>query len=983
MARKTTLLISALLTLTATGAFADVAAAQVDPEQLERLRKEQQEILRKSERLEALMQRLKTRYEREGKKEQVDLLEAGLQHIQEAQLLRDAASIRDDLSATAFSEAVRKQRNVVQNLEKLLDILLDRRSVESIAELEKLAAERALAARELEKRQRELQQATNDALMAEPTAAERELLDQLGNLADRERGEAERNNRDAGMRRPFLESALDRVNKLLDQSGRLDRALEEEAGTRQSTQQQRQFDLGELIQQTRDLARDVRNQERQRELGEAATEFGRQTEGNDTTAVQQSKNRLEALANDAPKIPDNGLAGERTDPKWAELGKELRSAPTGETEAERQELGDLAKRGQELANERGEETTARNIENGERLAERAKAIAEQLDAEHRERQAEANAAAGGEPEEPPKAGEKGSPAGKSPAGESLTAAAEALEKARESAAQGDTQKARQQVDRALTQLERARRQHSEANPDAEQLAARMAAESKAAAEELANSPSAESAEQQASDDLQQAAETLRDIQNQVQKARQEGNRTDATAAAENARDDLEQAKATLEQALEQATEGREADLQAAAERQQELAEQAKAAAEAMRDAVENGQLSPQQAKQAQQAMKSAQQSMQQAAESLQNGQQSNAAQQQEQAADQLQQAAQQMQQNRPMNEAQKEQLAAEAKRQEELKDDIVQLAKMLEEQEQQRAKQKLDEAAEAAQRAQEAMERGDQEETREQQEEARKKLEEAAQELEEERDRYQDLRQEELLFKMKEELLAFLEKQRPITQQTKEAQQVAENGRLSRPMRRKLNQLGEEEFELATRIDFLVQALTDEGNMVYQTVLRSNFEDLREIGDRLSGRRPDVGSFTTLMQEDVERRSEDLLAALEREQKRREQERKEKQEQQGDQQGENKFNPQRERLVGLIAELEMLKQLLADTERSNRDLHLLISSRGDERITESEGALVERLAHRHAEITKLFLAIKAAVEETMQSMQDQQGGGQDGEDRGR
>ena len=68
---------------------------------------------------------------------------------------------------------------------------------------------------------------------------------------------------------------------------------------------------------------------------------------------------------------------------------------------------------------------------------------------------------------------------------------------------------------------------------------------------------------------------------------------------------------------------------------------------------------------------------------------------------------------------------------------------------------------------------------------------------------------------------------------------------------------------------------------------------------------------------------------------------------------------------------------------SENDLDVLISSRGDESISESEAALVERLAHRHSDITKLFLQIKAAVEETMQAMQEQQGGDDDGQGRGR
>ena len=119
-------------------------------------------------------------------------------------------------------------------------------------------------------------------------------------------------------------------------------------------------------------------------------------------------------------------------------------------------------------------------------------------------------------------------------------------------------------------------------------------------------------------------------------------------------------------------------------------------------------------------------------------------------------------------------------------------------------------------------------------------------ELEEEQDRYMDLRQEELLFRMKDELTSFLEKQRPITAKTKEYQASSNGGRLSRSKRRKVNGLGEEEQALAGKIELLVDALSEEGNLVYQSVLNANLEDLGEIARRLAGRAPDVGSFTTL-----------------------------------------------------------------------------------------------------------------------------------------
>ena len=154
-------------------------------------------------------------------------------------------------------------------------------------------------------------------------------------------------------------------------------------------------------------------------------------------------------------------------------------------------------------------------------------------------------------------------------------------------------------------------------------------------------------------------------------------------------------------------------------------------------------------------------------------------------------------------------------------------------------------------------------------------------------------------------------------------------------------------------------------------MLQANRDDLLEIARRLAGRNPDASRFTTMLQRDVEKRSQDLFAALEREQKRRDEERKEEQEQQQQQQqeGQNRFNQQRQKLVSLIAELEMLKQLESDTRRSTEDLETLVSLRQGDDASVAEAALVERLLHRHAEITKLFEQIKQGVEETMQSMQ--------------
>ena len=78
-----------------------------DAQTIERLRRDQDEIMRKAERLQKLMTRLMTRYQRENKQEQVDYLKEGLAHLERSGVLRDVATIREDLEATAFTEALR------------------------------------------------------------------------------------------------------------------------------------------------------------------------------------------------------------------------------------------------------------------------------------------------------------------------------------------------------------------------------------------------------------------------------------------------------------------------------------------------------------------------------------------------------------------------------------------------------------------------------------------------------------------------------------------------------------------------------------------------------------------------------------------------------------------------------------------------------------------------------------------------------------
>ena len=73
----------------------------------------------------------------------------------------------------------------------------------------------------------------------------------------------------------------------------------------------------------------------------------------------------------------------------------------------------------------------------------------------------------------------------------------------------------------------------------------------------------------------------------------------------------------------------------------------------------------------------------------------------------------------------------------------------------------------------------------------------------------------------------------------------------------------------------------------------------------------------------------------------------------------------------------MLKQLEEDTRNATDRLRRLLELRGGDDITQAEVSLIERLAHRHAEVSTLFQQIKQGVEEAMQ-----QGEGEDPDEEG-
>jgi hypothetical protein len=924
------------------------------PQTLLKLRAEQDEVLRKAVRLKELMERLQQRYVREQKTEQVALLQKGLEHLQNSAVLQDVASIRDDLTADALSEAIRKQQAVITDIERLLNILLQRKSVENLDQAIADAGLLAATARELEKRQAELLQLTQNAAQSAKTEAEQQLDNQLDELAAKQRDEAAANARAAGSRRPFLENALQRVQQLLKQQSTLEQQAERLRTGEGQQDRERAFDLGELVQRTRELSGQMSDQTNIAQLQKDALALTEALRGEDQAAVQQQKDRLESDLQKAPKL-SGALDAQKADPKWQQLKAQLENLPGSTTAEERAQLDTLAKEAAAHAAERTLESQAKNTAAAEQLAEQAAKVAQQLDANAATEKAEKSADA--KPSDQVRSGQQH------------------LQNASQSSKAGESARAQDELQQAQRDFEAARRREQEQNPAPGKGAAQMAAEADATEKELRNAPNPGAEEPAAADSLAKAEQALRKAEQQLDNDAKT-TAADARPVLAESRQDLTEASDTLQKALEAATFDQQEAMQKAASRQAELQQKAKDLTQQMQQQAQSGELNAKQAQAAQKQIEQAMESMQGAEQLLQQNKQSKASSKQQEAAGALQQAKQELQKNRTPPPEQQKAMQELAEAEKKLEADILKLAEESKKKNNQPAEQALQAAAEAARRAQSAMQQQDQETTEQQQERARQKLDEAAKQMEEERDRYQDLRQEELLFRMKEELTAFLEKQKPITLGTLLVQKANDQDSLSRPMRRKLNQFGEEEQELSAKLSALILALAEEGNLVWQAVLKASQEDLGEVVRRLGGRNPDPTTYTTMLQQAIERRTTDLLSALEREQKRREQERtdEQKKDQQQDQQqkGKNKLNQQRQKLVSLIAELELLKTLEADTRRATSDLQVLLSLRSGDDIQAAEAALVERLAHRHSEVTKMFQQIKAGVESALSAMQGSQ-----------
>jgi len=390
---------------------------------------------------------------------------------------------------------------------------------------------------------------------------------------------------------------------------------------------------------------------------------------------------------------------------------------------------------------------------------------------------------------------------------------------------------------------------------------------------------------------------------------------------------------------------------ALAQEQRAAAQDAAQAASQAGSAAQSGQASPE----VESALEDAAQAMNEAAESAQSGRSASAAASQREAREALRRAQEELARStRPAGGEQSAAAEALAAEQEAIRRELLELARRNEERPEGGPSPALDRAAQSAQDAAQSLGEGDLGEAQEEEAQVQREIARALEELAEEERQYQKLRQEELLFKIGEELKGLIaghDEARAAVREIDAARAGSE--RPSRAERLRLRRVSQDESALAVRLGEMGTAIEAEEARVFALWLRESERDLQRIAHDLSEQGDwDTGARTQGLQDDVDGSLRKLLAALESEQQRRREEEEQSQEP-GNEGGQNQ--PEN-RLVPDVAELKLLRTMEVETiDRLDRVLllHPELAEEGaevDPRLFDE----ILRLAERHERTTVLF-----------------------------
>ncbi len=894
----------------------------LESRELAGIAEEQALLARQLKRLRQTMDVLVLRLEAEGRPRAVELLKEGIELLDDRAgsgrsltLEESMDDARSRVESGQVVQSLESQAEVIQGLERLLAILMERGDLDGIEENLDRVREMKRVLDELASRERELRDETAELRENSSNAAQRELEADIARALEEERrllAATERMGRESGsMELEQIEALLQELRADLE----ADRALLEAWRPQERTELAKAWDEVEA----------ARRAEMRASRLEAGAQTLREVSRTARSASPEDAAELERQLEQALERADRH-ARASSDEAAEVVARALRRALEALQRA-RQE-GDSAS-AQSAADEGAAELEATSEETrraAQEARERASAALEPLVPE--------DSVAGLLARDVSSALERAAEAARTKAGDPRAqGAAEATEEAARDLRQG------------LEDLGRMAEALSGSQADLAREAERLARGLSSAAQ--GSTPEA----REAGAELDRAASAMREASAGARRESPAEAREDATRAGEA----LEKAQAALEAARGKAASSTASETAAG---QRALAKRVGELTSSARE----GSMDAESSAAVEDRLREAERAMERAAGDIEAGKSASAAEAQRQALEALTRAQQAsrdgVRPTTPEDRSRAEELAREQGR---IREEILRLAKRDQEKKNPEASAGLDRARKSAAEAESELREGELDEAERSEREVERELERAREELEKEEEQYERLRQEELLFRITEELRSALASHREQMAATTEiAAVLRENDRPSRAQRLRLRRIAREEEVLAERSGKMALALEGEESAVSAEILRQIQSDLADIAAELS----DDGDVLVTervmaLQRDVEERFEWLLESLAEEQRRREEEneRGQEREQQEEEQTEN-------RLVPPQAELKLLRRMEIEIQEAVERLLVLYPELGETDPSEVHPLILDevmRLAVRHERTTELFRTFRARL----------------------
>lgn len=927
-----------------------------DSRALAGLAEEQALLTRQILRLRQTMEVLAGRLQAEGRTHAVKLLRDGLNIIDKRD--EDAGGLTlnermghagDELTGGQWMQSLERQQSVIKDLEALLEVLLDRQDLDKLEDKLEQIAQAKEVLDNLSRRQDEVQRESKGLQEKLLEGAVQSFLESAASLAADQRAALSKNET-SGRSTSALER--ERIEKELTLLSTREREIAELlAGWNPKSEEGLTLALPELLaandadkaaalledtaerlQRTAsELAADKALEEVLVSLTEASEEIKR--------AKRQGSAQAGGAKEDAAKSAEKAVSDSQSD---------LRAERSAATSVGRSALEDALK-------QRAEALTAEAKE----LRESA---SEAMDAAQATLEAQADSGEGAQP--------------------TSAAAQTVLEKTSEGASQAleELRNQEEAQDFLPEAIAGAQEELSEMASALAEALGRLAEASEQGGESTDALEKAKTAVARASSEMRRSAQATSASKGKSEQAATSDDPTDAADAAEadaakaEASQAAQAALSALESALKAIDQARMDSLagpagQAAREQaasQQGMAEQAKALSKKIEQGEMGSELSEDSQAGAMEAIKDAVEAMDAAAKSLEEGRSGEASKEQRGAIDALEKAAREAQEGaRPSTPQEQAAADALAEQQKAIENDLLNLAERLKEDERKEASLASSGAAEAAAEAAEAIESGDMTGAQQDEREVQREIEKAKDALEEEQEKYQQLRQEEALLQMTDELEALLASHQEQMAELLEVD-AARAGREtpSRAQKLRLRRIAREQEASAEKAGELEAAILEEGSTVFSAVMsevKGNLERIAVLlgppGQKGAGDGYDSGERVQGLQSDTERLLTWLVTALREEKDRREEEDAKEEDAKEDGEDEGEQQEPENRLVPSQAELKLLRSMEIDVARSleqTLDAWPELAEMAPEDVDPLILEDIMRLAMRHTRVTELF-----------------------------